>query len=253
MSGPAPAWQGLVARAREWHPAAIGRLLSAIDNRPASWAEIERELTAAQGEAPSPAARVLGITGPPGAGKSTLLDKLLEDIVGRGLRVAVLAVDPSSPFSGGAVLGDRTRIGAIAHHPRVFVRSVASRGANGGLSDSTPAMLGLLKRLRFDVIVVESVGAGQSEVAIAQLAQFRIVLCPPGLGDDVQALKAGILEIASVLVISKGDLPGSETTEREMRSAVGLRRSGNRPAVMRVSAATGLGVRDLVDCALAAR
>ncbi|MEO7390957.1 MAG: methylmalonyl Co-A mutase-associated GTPase MeaB [Ramlibacter sp.] len=247
MTDAATPMRGLVARARQWEPAAIGRLLSLIDNSPERWPGIQAELGQA---ASAPATRVIGITGPPGAGKSTLLDKLLENLVGRGLRVAVIAVDPSSPFSGGAVLGDRTRLGAVAHDPHVFIRSVASRGANGGLAESTGKMLELLKALGFPVVIVESVGAGQSEVAIAHLTGYRVVLCPPGLGDDVQALKAGILEIADILVVSKGDLPGSETTEREMRSAMGLRRGRRQPAVLRVSAATGMGVAELADSML---
>ncbi len=247
MSMPEPVWRAWIAQARRWEPAGIARLLSVIDNWPQRWPQIEHELFQAPAGAAGPHTRVVGVTGPPGAGKSTLLDKLLENLVARGLRVAVLVVDPSSPFSGGAVLGDRTRIGEVAHHPRVFIRSVASRGANGGLSDSTAAMLGLLRALRFDLVIVESVGAGQSEVAIAGLTDFRAVLCPPGLGDDVQALKAGILEIADVLVISKGDLPGSEATESEMRSAMRLRRTGRCPVVIRVSAASGLGVNELAD------
>jgi LAO/AO transport system kinase len=237
----------LIARARCWDVGAIGRLLSIVENHPERWPSLQRNL---ESSAPL-ATRVIGLTGPPGAGKSTLLDKMLEQIVARGFRVAVIAVDPSSPFSGGAVLGDRTRIGSISHDPRVFIRSVASRGSHGGLADSTEAMLLLLKHLHFPVVIIESVGAGQSEIAIAQLADYRIVLCPPGLGDDVQALKAGILEIADVLAISKGDLPGSETTEKEMRSAVGLRRGRPPTAVIRVSASTGLGVAELVEKALA--
>ncbi|MDB5870625.1 MAG: putative transport system kinase [Ramlibacter sp.] len=247
MGARAASSQGLIARARLWEPAAIGRLLSVIENHPERWPDLQRQLEESRpAGSVSTTSRVVGVTGPPGAGKSTLLDKLLENLVGRGMRAAVIAVDPSSPFSGGAVLGDRTRMGAAAHDPRVFIRSVASRGAAGGVADSTAAMLVLLKNLGFPVVIVESVGAGQSEIAIAQLTDFRIVLCPPGLGDDVQALKAGILEIADVLVISKGDLPGSELTEREMRSAVGLRRGRKPPAVMRVSAVTGLGVAELV-------
>ena len=211
-----PALRDLIGRARQWEPAAIGRLLSIIENHPQRWPQLQLELESSPDGQPTEATatRVVGVTGPPGAGKSTLLDKMLECIVARGLRVAVIAVDPSSPFSGGAVLGDRTRIGAVAHDSRVFVRSVASRGAQGGLAESTGAMVALLGHLRFPVVIVESVGAGQSEVAIARLTDFRLVLCPPGLGDDVQALKAGILEIADVLVISKGDLPGSEMTEK---------------------------------------
>ena len=185
---------------------------------------------------------VVGITGVPGSGKSTLVDALLGDWLGKGLSVAVIAIDPSSPISGGAVLGDRIRMGANAAHPKAFIRSFSARGELGGLSRATRAAVDAFDAAGFDRIVVETVGTGQSETAIVALADTRVVVCPPGLGDDVQALKAGTLEIADVLAISKGDLPLAEQTAREMREMLGLRRPGPvgewRPRVQVVSALT---------------
>jgi len=171
-------------------------------------------------------AHVIGITGAPGAGKSTLVHALLRELVRRGGRVAVLAIDPSSPVTGGAVLGDRVRMGELGEHPDVFIRSVASRGHLGGLARTTDGMIDVFDAAGFRWIVVETVGAGQSEVDIVEVADTRIVACPPGLGDEVQAIKAGILEIADILVVTKSDLPGADATTRDLRDMVRLRRSG---------------------------
>ena len=147
-------------------------------------------------------AHVLGITGAPGAGKSTLVHAMLGELLARGRRIAVVAVDPSSPVSGGAVLGDRVRMGEHGAHANVFIRSLATRGHLGGLSSSTEEIVDVLDAAGFDVIIIETVGAGQSEVEIMRVADTRIVACPPGLGDSVQAIKAGILEIADLLVVT---------------------------------------------------
>ena len=169
--------------------------------------------------------RVVGITGVPGSGKSTLVNALLGAWLERGLQVAVIAFDPSSPISGGAVLGDRIRMGEHGAHPNAFVRSFSARGELGGLSRAARAAIDCLDAAGFDRVIVETVGTGQSETRIAGLADTRVVVCPPGLGDDVQALKAGTLEIADLLAVSKGDLPLAEQTAREMREMLGLRRS----------------------------
>lgn len=193
-------------------------------------------------------ARVIGVTGPPGAGKSTLLSALIGELRGRALRVGVLAVDPSSPFSGGAVLGDRVRMGRHSNDDGVFIRSLASRGHLGGVSRTTARMVDVLDAAGFDVILVETVGAGQSEVEIAGLANVRVVVCPPGLGDEVQAIKAGILEIADVLVVNKADLPGADATVRDLRDMLRLRRGeGAAVPVMKTSAASGEGVAALAQ------
>ncbi|MEO1059338.1 MAG: methylmalonyl Co-A mutase-associated GTPase MeaB, partial [Actinomycetota bacterium] len=161
--------------------------------------------------------------------------------------VAVLAVDPSSPVSGGALLGDRTRMGCTTNDPGVFVRSVASRGHLGGLSLAVPSMLDVLDVAGFDDIIVEAVGAGQSEVEISRFVDTTVVLTAPGLGDDVQAIKAGILEVADVLVVHKADLPGSSDTQRQLEAMLDLRDAAAVPAVLLVSAHTGSGLDRLVE------
>jgi LAO/AO transport system kinase len=207
-------------------------------------------------------AHVLGITGAPGAGKSTLVHALLGEMLSRGRRVAVVAVDPSSPISGGAVLGDRVRMAEHGAHPDVFIRSVASRGHLGGLSRTTEAMVDVLDAAGFDTVIVETVGAGQSEVEVMRVADTRLVVCPPGLGDSVQALKAGILEIADLLVVTKSDLPGAETTARDLKDMLHLRAAVPAGSwvvpVINACATTGTGVAELADrveahCAAAGR
>ena len=199
---------------------ALARALSAIENGTPAAASIGAAIAHRLGRA-----HVVGITGAPGAGKSTLINALLGELLQRGARIAVVAVDPSSPLTGGAVLGDRVRMGEHSAHERVFIRSVASRGHLGGVSRSTAQIVDVLDAAGFDVVIVETVGAGQSEVEIIGIADTRIVVCPPGLGDDVQAIKAGILEIADLLVVNKSDLPGAERTSRELKEMLRLRRA----------------------------
>ena len=194
-------------------------------------------------------AHIVGVTGPPGAGKSTLINALLGELLARGQRVAIVAIDPSSPRTGGAVLGDRIRMGEFGADARVFIRSLASRGHAGGLSRTTGAVVDLFDAAGFDTVIVETVGAGQSEVAIASLADTSIVVCPPGLGDDVQAAKAGILEIADILVVSKGDLPTARRTVRELKDMLRLRprAEGWRVPVLQTTATTRDGVAAIAD------
>ena len=196
-------------------------------------------------------AHVLGITGAPGAGKSTLVHALLGELLARGQRIAVVAVDPSSPVSGGAVLGDRVRMGEHGAHPDVFIRSLATRGHLGGLSRSTEEIVDILDAAGFDTIIIETVGAGQSEVEIMRVADTRIVACPPGLGDSVQAIKAGILEIADLLVVTKSDLPGAQSTVRDLKDMLHLRAKPQAGAwtvpVLGTSAEQGADVAALLD------
>ncbi|MCG6876831.1 MAG: methylmalonyl Co-A mutase-associated GTPase MeaB [Betaproteobacteria bacterium] len=193
-------------------------------------------------------AHVIGITGAPGAGKSTLINALLGELLARSKRVGVVAVDPSSPISGGAVLGDRVRMAEHGSHESVFVRSVASRGHLGGLSRATSRIVDVMDAAGFDTIIVETVGAGQSEVEIAKIGDTRIVICPPGLGDGIQAIKAGILEIADILVVNKGDSPLAARTARDLQEMLHLRRaSAPKVAVLVTTATTGEGVPALVD------
>jgi LAO/AO transport system kinase len=226
--------------------AAIARLISQVERGERDAGELSATLAPHLGRA-----HVLGVTGSPGAGKSTLVHALLGEMLARGRRIAVVAVDPSSPISGGAVLGDRVRMGQHGAHPNVFIRSVASRGHLGGLALSTEAMVDILDAAGFDTVIVETVGAGQSEVEIMRVADTRLVACAPGLGDNVQAIKAGILEIADVLAVTKCDLPGAQVTTRDLKDMLHLR-AVSAPGswsvqVIDSSAVTGAGVAQLVD------
>lgn len=235
---------GLIAGERR----AIARAISAVENDDPQALAVIRAIEPRLGRA-----RVLGITGPPGSGKSTLIDALIGECLARGERVAVVAVDPSSPLTGGAVLGDRIRMGAHQADERVFIRSLASRGHLGGLSRTTGRIVDLLDAAGFGRVIVETVGTGQDEVEVAVIADTRVVVCPPGLGDEVQAMKAGVLEIADIYCINKADLPGVERTERELLGLIDLRHSREwTPRVVRTIATTGSGVADLAD-AVAAR
>jgi len=224
--------------------AAIARAITEIENGLASADALSASLAPHAGRA-----HVVGITGPPGAGKSTLINALVREHAARGKRIAVVAVDPSSPITGGAVLGDRIRMGDAGAADSVFIRSLASRGHSGGLARATRRVVDLLDAAGFDAIVVETVGAGQSDVDIAKLADTSIVVCPPGLGDGVQAIKAGILEIADVLVVNKGDQPLAGQAERDLKDMLHLRapQAGWRVRVMRTTATTGEGIPALVD------
>jgi len=226
---------------------AIARAISAIEHGEPGAGAIARAIAGHLGHA-----HVLGITGPPGAGKSTLINALLGAFVGRGQRIAVVAVDPSSPITGGAVLGDRVRMGEHGAHPNVFIRSLAARGHLGGMSRTTRAIVDVLDAAGFDTVIVETVGAGQSEVEITRVADTRLVVCPPGLGDGVQAIKAGILEIADLLVVSKGDLPAATAAVRDLEDMLRLRRRTAAPVpVLRSAATTGEGMTAVVAAILA--
>lgn len=192
-------------------------------------------------------AAVLGFTGPPGAGKSTLIGTFISALRQAGRTVAVLAVDPSSPLTGGAILGDRVRMLAHAEDDGVFIRSLAARGHLGGLSATAPLVIDLMDAAGFDTVIIETVGAGQSEVEVAELASLTVVVCAPGLGDDVQAIKAGILEIADILVVNKGDSPLAAATRAQLYASRHLR-SGNHPEVpiLVTTATTGQGIEELL-------
>ncbi|NQV59174.1 MAG: methylmalonyl Co-A mutase-associated GTPase MeaB [Alphaproteobacteria bacterium] len=197
-------------------------------------------------------ALVLGFTGPPGVGKSTLVNALIVELRRRQRSVGVIAVDPSSPLTGGAILGDRIRMGVHTGDPGVFVRSLAARGHLGGLSPTAARVMDVMDAAGRDVVVVETVGTGQSEVEIAEIADVRVVVCAPGLGDDVQAIKAGILEIADILVVNKADLPLAARTVSQLQGMLSLRAAahGTRTAevpVLSITATSGLGIPALAD------
>jgi LAO/AO transport system kinase len=209
-----------------------------------------RELTAATGGRGGgrngAGARVIGITGAPGAGKSTATNALVAALRERGERVAVLAVDPSSPFSGGALLGDRVRMQEHAMDPGVFIRSMASRGQLGGLAAATPMAIRALDAAGFDVILVETVGVGQAELEIASAADSVVVVVVPGMGDSIQAAKAGVLEIADVLVVNKADRPDTAATVRDLRNMVALSSAAWKPPVVQTVATTSMGIAELI-------
>ncbi len=193
-------------------------------------------------------ALVVGFTGPPGAGKSTLVNAVITHLRGQGKTVGVIAVDPSSPVSGGAILGDRIRMTAALDDAGVFVRSLASRGYLGGLSPAAVRIIDALDASGFDIILLETVGTGQSEIDVAEVADIRIVISAPGLGDDIQAMKSGLLEIADILVVNKGDRPGAEETLQQLAGALSLRATMRaKIPVLKTTATTGDGVPGLVD------
>jgi LAO/AO transport system kinase len=195
-------------------------------------------------------AMIVGITGPPGSGKSTLVDRLAKLIRGQGRSVGIIAVDPSSPYTHGAILGDRIRMQDHHDDPGVFIRSMATRGRLGGLAQATLEMSLLLDAAGRDVVLIETVGVGQDEVEVASLADVTVVVLVPGLGDDVQAIKAGIMEVADVFAINKSDLPGAERLEQEIRAMQSLGTEAERDnaaPIRRVIAAEGSGVEDLME------
>lgn len=192
-------------------------------------------------------AHVIAVTGPPGAGKSTLINSFISQIRAQDQAVAVLAVDPSSPLSGGAVLGDRTRMGAHTRDRSVFIRSIASRGHLGGLALSVPSILDAVDAAGWPYIILETVGAGQSETEVAEFADIKIVVNAPGLGDGVQAIKAGILEIADILVVNKSDLPLADRTVQQLKGMLELRAAEARDVpIIATTATSGDGIQELL-------
>jgi LAO/AO transport system kinase len=234
----------LVARAREGEARAVARLISLVEDESPLLREVMAALSAHTGDA-----QVIGITGPPGVGKSTSTNALVTALRRQDKRVGVLAVDPSSPFSGGALLGDRVRMQDHASDRDVYIRSMASRGHLGGLSWTTPQALRVLDAAGCDVILVETVGVGQSEVEIASLADTTMVLLAPGMGDGIQAAKAGILEIGDLYVVNKADRDGADQVRRDLRAMLAL---GDRPEgawrqpIVKTVAHSGEGIDEVV-------
>ena len=234
-----------VERARAGEARAVGRLISLVENASPSLREVMAALMPYAGTA-----RVIGLTGSPGVGKSTSTAALVRAYRAQGLKVGVLAVDPSSPFSGGALLGDRVRMQDHATDHGVFIRSMASRGHLGGLAWSTPQALRVLDAAGCDIVLVETVGVGQAEVEVASLADTTIVLVAPGMGDAIQAAKAGILEGADVFVVNKADREGADQTARDLRHmlSLGERRDPEawQPPIVKTVMSRGEGVDDVV-------
>jgi LAO/AO transport system kinase len=221
--------------------ATLARAITAVENETSDARTVMREIHPHLGKA-----LVVGFTGPPGAGKSTLINAYIEALRRRGKTVGVVAVDPSSPLSGGAILGDRIRMGAHAGDQGVFVRSLASRGHLGGLSRTAAHVVDVMDAAGRDVVILETVGAGQSEVEVSQIAQTKVVVAAPGLGDDIQAIKAGILEIADIFVVNKADLPLADRTAAQLADMLRLAHaSGWLVPVLRTVATKGEGVDEL--------
>jgi len=235
----------LVEQARRGNPRAVARLISLVEDASPVLREVMATLAPLTG-----AAYIVGLTGSPGVGKSTMTSALVKAMRHRGLRIGVLAVDPSSPFSGGALLGDRVRMQDHTLDPEVYIRSMASRGHLGGLSWSTPQALRVLDAAGCDVVLVETVGVGQSEVEVAGLADTTVVLLAPGMGDGIQAAKAGILEVGEVFVVNKADRDGADATARELRQMLSLgeaRAPGDwRPPVVKAVASRGEGIEEVM-------
>ncbi len=234
--------EAILAGLAERRPRALGRAVSLVEDGGPQRAELIRRVYGRTGRA-----RVVGITGPPGAGKSTLVDRVARHCRERGETVGILAVDPTSPFSGGAVLGDRIRMQSLYTDPGVFIRSLATRGAMGGLSRATHDAVNLLDAAGFDWVLVETVGVGQDEVDVVKSVDTVVVVTVPGLGDDIQAIKAGIMEIADVFVVNKADREGVERTARDLEVMLSLgEERGWRPPIVRTMAVRGEGVAALV-------
>ncbi len=233
----------LVGAARGGDQRALARLISLVEDSSPQLRPIMQAVASATGQA-----HVVGLTGPPGVGKSTVTGALVRRYRDHDRRVGVLAVDPSSPFTGGALLGDRVRMQEHATDGQVFIRSMATRGHLGGLARATPQALRILAAVGFDLLLVETVGVGQAEVEIASLADTVLVVAAPGLGDSVQAAKAGILEIGDVFAVNKSDRPGSQEVIRDLRTMLAMARHGPgdwKPPLVSTVAATGAGIGDL--------
>ena len=221
---------------------ALARLITQIENRDTGWLETMKAIYPKTGRA-----RVVGITGPPGAGKSTLTNRLTSELIDKGLSVGIIAVDPSSPFSGGALLGDRLRMREVSSLEGVFVRSMATRGVLGGLSLAARDVVKIMDAFGKDIILIETVGVGQAEVEVVRTADVVAVVCVPGMGDSVQAIKAGIMEIADVFVVNKADREGADQVVLDIRTMLNMSsgKSERKIPILKTVASTGEGVKEL--------
>lgn len=220
----------------------LARAISIVENHSAGWSELLKALFPLSGHA-----RILGLTGPPGAGKSTLVDQLARHYRKHDQTVGVIAVDPTSPYSGGAILGDRIRMQEHFSDPGIFIRSMATRGSLGGLARTTADVATVLDASGRNFVMIETVGVGQDEIDIMRLADITVVILVPGMGDDVQSIKAGIMEIADIFVINKSDRDGAERVEREIRALQSLAVRSDRwtPPIVKTVATGGKGIEDL--------
>lgn len=234
-----------IIKALEGNKQAAGRIIKLIEDHEAKGIEAIKRLYPHTGNA-----LVVGITGPPGAGKSTLIDCLISEIRKNNKKVAVLAIDPSSPITGGALLGDRIRMKRHYLDPGVFIRSIATRGALGGVSWSTKGALIVFDAMKYDVIFVETAGVGQLGADISLLAHMTLVLCIPGMGDGLQALKAGNMEIADLFIVNKADMHGADEVVNHLHNMINLRQDrwgGHQPKIIRTVAAENKGIGDVIS------
>ena len=236
------ATSGIVDRVRAGEPRSIGRAITTVENGGADAAELMKSIFPATGKA-----TVIGITGAPGAGKSSLVDKLALHYKDAGERVGIVCIDPSSPFSGGAILGDRIRMATLGLDKNVFIRSMATRGNLGGLSRATVDAVAILDAAGYSKVIVETVGVGQDEVEIVKTADVSVVVLVPGMGDDIQAIKAGIMEIGDVFVINKADREGVLRTQKELEALLSLAHRPDMwdPPIVKTIATENKGVEDL--------
>ena len=234
--------QSWLDRLHNGDPRALARAISTVENRAPGWAELLKAVFPKTGRA-----RILGLTGAPGAGKSTLVDQLAKHYRKHNRTVGIVAVDPTSPYTGGAILGDRIRMQDHFADPGIYIRSMATRGSLGGLARATADVATVLDAAGRDLIMIETVGVGQDEVDIVRLADITIVILVPGMGDDVQSIKAGIMEIADIFVINKSDRDGADRVEKEIRALQSLatRRDGWTPPIVKTVASEGKGVARL--------
>jgi LAO/AO transport system kinase len=236
--------QSQIARLCAGDTRALAQAISAVENRAAGWSDLLKALFPHTGKA-----RVLGITGAPGAGKSTLVDQLAKHYRKQNQTVGIIAVDPTSPYTGGAILGDRIRMQDHHSDPGIYIRSMATRGSLGGLARATADAATVLDASGRDLIMIETVGVGQDEIDIVRLADVTIVILVPGMGDDVQTIKAGIMEIADIFVINKSDREGAERVEREIRAMQSLSTRHDRwtPPIVKTVATDGVGIKELAE------
>src|SRR5437660_1027149 len=236
--------QPWIDRLRAGDPRALARAISTVENRAPGWSELLKALFPHTGKA-----RIIGMTGPPGAGKSTLVDQLAKHYRKENRTVGIIAVDPTSPYTGGAILGDRIRMQDHFSDPGIYISSMATRGSLGGLARTTADVATVLDASGRDMILIETVGVGQDEIDIVRLADITIVILVPGMGDDVQTIKAGIMEIADIFVINKSDRDGAEHVELEIRALQSLatRHDGWTPPIVKTVASQGVGIEELAS------
>ena len=234
----------LIAALDSEDPRALARAISTVENHAPGWIELLKGLFPLTGRA-----LTIGITGSPGAGKSTLVDRLAKLYRKDHNKIGIIAVDPTSPYSGGAILGDRIRMQDHFSDPGIYIRSMATRGSLGGLARATADVATVLDASRRDIVIIETVGVGQDEIDIVRIADITIVILVPGMGDDVQTIKAGIMEIADIFVINKSDYEGAERVEREIRAlqSLAVRQDNWTPPIVKTVATEGQGVKELAE------